>query len=222
MILIINESKRDALLLSETFYYMGVLSRGVTPSEVFSEKMELYKVILIINSEAMENKKDFISEIRNFSSCPIYSISNTFTQSDRYIFDASLKNEFHSSRIYDFILDNFKKKRALPPGIYKLGEIDASANLSVPLYQKDALAFTKSEAMILRILIKSYPKPINAGEILKYAFRESRLPDISNIRTHISIMNKKFQNISEKKLIDFLYNEGYKIIINKSVELSVK
>jgi hypothetical protein len=51
-----------------------------------------------------------------------------------------------------------------------------------------------------------------ASEILKYAFRQSRLPDISNVRTHVSVINKKFRAMRGENLIGFEEGRGYVIL----------
>ena len=221
MILIINKSKKDARALSETFYYMGILSRGVTPTEAFSEISILYKAVIIVNPEMLADKTDFVYRLRSYSSAPIYAITDTYTSSDKLLFDGILKNQYYSAKIYDYIKEQFEFCNMYPPGIYRLAGIDASANLNIPMYFDKALPFTKTETMILRTLIKAYPIPKKAKDILRYSFRESRIPDISNIRTHISVMNKKFKNATDRKLIIFSYDKGYNILTPEILETLV-
>ena len=49
-------------------------------------------------------------------------------------------------------------------------------------------------------------------DILRYAYRESKYPEVSNIRTHISIINKKFRNLSNRNLIEMTFGTGYRIL----------
>ena len=105
-----------------------------------------------------------------------------------------------------------------PPGNYELAGFNASINLAHPKYLYKALPFTKSETMILRVLIRTYPLPTAAKTILKYAFRQSRTPDIANVRTHISVMNKKFREIANRNVITFSMQEGYKILTPEILE----
>ncbi len=211
MILIINNSKKEALLLSEAFYYMGVLSRGVTPPEAYAEVSDIYKAIIIVKPERIANKDLFIASIRECTSSPIFGVVDSYVATDRYLFDGCLSGEFYCSKIYEYIIKHFNEKRSSPPGIYIYRSFNASSVLGAPRYKSITLPFTKSETMILRTLIKLSPDPVCAKDILKYAFRESRSPEISNVRTQISIMNKKFKFEVGERLIDFSYNSGYKI-----------
>ena len=66
--------------------------------------------------------------------------------------------------------------------------------------------------MILRYLIRSYPVPQNAERILKYAFKPTRAPEAASIRTHLSIMNKKFEKSIGRKMISLEPHRGYIIL----------
>ncbi len=214
MILIINNSKQDALALSETFYYMGILSRGVTPREAKSEISPLYKAALLMDPEDIPLSDELIYVLRTQSSALIFGLTKSYG-TEKYFFDAVLKNTFYSAETYESICSYFKNRDLPPPGIYRTQNIDASANLKLPLYMNSPLNFTKSETMILRTLISSYPIPKSSKDILKYAFRENRAPDRANVRTHISIMNKKFRDMHAKQLIEFSHDIGYTISLRQ-------
>ena len=63
--------------------------------------------------------------------------------------------------------------------------------------------------MILRYLIAYYPTPQSAKRIVKYAYKPTKKPEISSIRTHISVMNKKFRELTGRNLLLSLDKEGY-------------
>ena len=73
----------------------------------------------------------------------------------------------------------------------------------------EPLSLTKSEIMILRYIVAIYPRPASAASILRYAFRTSRSPEISGVRTHLSVMNKKFREAFGRCLIASDEREGY-------------
>ena len=75
--------------------------------------------------------------------------------------------------------------------------------------------------MIVKYLIRTYPRPTSAEEILRYAYRESRTPEISNIRTHISIINKKFRKLTERNLIEMSFGKGYRVLTPEVAEALV-
>ena len=66
--------------------------------------------------------------------------------------------------------------------------------------------------MILRYLIRKYPLPSSSDEIIKYAFRSTRAPEASSVKTHISLMNKKLESQIGKRMIEFVPKKGYIII----------
>jgi formyltetrahydrofolate synthetase len=97
-------------------------------------------------------------------------------------------------------------------GTYKLAGFDASADHVGVSYFYTKPPLTKTEAMILRYLICSYPIPQNSDAILRHSFRSSRAPESSSIRTHISSINKKLTKISGRKLIELIPKQGYLIV----------
>ena len=113
-------------------------------------------------------------------------------------------------------------KNSLPqPGDYKLAGIDLSCDISTPTYFTTPLPLTKTEAMIVKYLIRTYPRPTSAEEILKYAYRESRIPELSNIRTHVSIINKKFRELTSRNLIEMSFGKGYRVLTPEVAEALV-
>ena len=65
--------------------------------------------------------------------------------------------------------------------------------------------------MILRYLIASYPTPQSAKKLVKYAYKPAKKPEVSSIRTHISVMNKKFREATGKNLCLAIDKQGYVI-----------
>jgi DNA-binding response OmpR family regulator len=135
---------------------------------------------------------------------------------DRLIFDLILKRSTYCSKILENIRRYFESVDKEPPGTYRLDGIKASAISRQPSFLHYTLPLTKTETMILRTLIKTYPRRVGASEILKYAFRQSRIPDISNVRTHISVINRKYREMRGENLIAFDPGRGY-IILTPSV-----
>ena len=216
MILIINRTKRDAVSLAEMFYLMGVLARGATPSDALSEISLQYKVALIRSPEVLPDKADFAARLRSYANIPLIAITDTPDIKDSHIFDLIIKRSTYSSKMLEHIRRFCEKLRIQPPGSYSLEGIKAYAASNVPTFLHSELPLTKTETMVLRTLIKTYPRRVAAAEILKYAFRQSRTPDISNVRTHISIINKKFRELRGENLIAFEEGRGY-VILTPSV-----
>lgn len=218
MILIINKSKKDARGLSDMFYYMGILAFGATPTEALSEISTIYRAVIIMNPDSLPDKEDYINRLRSYADIPVFAITDTRDNHDSILFDGIMKKGMYSAKIHKYISEYVTQHGAKLPGNYQLAGINASCDLSVPIYFFKALPFTKTETMILRTLIRTYPQPTSAKEILKYAFRSSKTPDISNIRTHISVMNKKFREATGKNIITFEFGAGYRVLTPEIID----
>ncbi len=217
MILIINRSKKEGRRLADSFYYMGVLSYAVTPSEAFSEISPLYRAAVIVNPETLPDERNFIKHLRSYvSNIPLYALSEQPNRECAAEYKKTLKPSTYSAVLYSNMCRQLDKRA---PGIYKLAGINASAQLCVTQYFYTVMPLTKTENMILRTLIKAYPARIDAKSILKYAFKTSSVPEPSNIRTHISVMNKKFREYTGRNLISSEAGVGYKIITPELEEL---
>ncbi len=226
MILIISKSRKDARSLAEMFHIMGVIAYAATPSEALSEISLTYSAAIVMNPSLLPAKDEYVVRLRRYASIPIFAYSDTEAEDDRLIFDGIIKSTSYASSALLAVSEHNIGCDIKAPGVYKLAGIDASAALPLPLYFERPLPLTKTEAMILRTLIVSYPNPMGAKEILKYAFRQTRTPEIANIRTHISVINKKFREISGRNLIALSVGEGYVVLtpelIQKSEEALIK
>lgn len=219
MILIINKPLKDARNLSDMFYYMGVLAYAATPSDALSEISGIYRAVIIMNPNTLADKRDYVARLRSYVSIPIFALSDTDSSEDKIIFDGVMRRGAYASTILSFIDEYSDRLGITSPGTYKLAGINASVNLYTPMYFNKALPFTKTETMILKTLIITYPRPLEAKEILKYAFKPSRTPELSNIRTHISVMNKKYREIIGRNIISLATGEGYRILTPEFAEV---
>ena len=212
MLLIISKSKKEARAMAEMFHYMGIISHGATPVEALSEISNLYNAVIIINPDVLSSPDDFCRRLRSYASVPIFAVAENCTVADSIIFDGIIKRTSYASSIFKFISEYAYSNSLRSPGDYKLAGIDAAVDISIPMYFNKPLPFTKTETMILRTLIATYPTPKPPQDILKYAFKESKTPELSNIRTHISVMNKKFREITGRNIITLSVGEGYRIL----------
>ena len=211
MVLVISSSKKRAQVISDIFYYMGVLSYAATPQEALSEFSGLYRAALVIEPTSLPDQESFVAKLRSYArSVPVFAISDTNDHIEE-IFDKSFANSIYSSTLVEEIV-RYQSEHRLPLSAhYRLAGIDASCTSERVLLFDKALTFTKTETMILRYLIASYPTPQNARKILKYAYKPSRKPETSSIRTHISVMNRKFRDACGKNLFLAIEKEGYVI-----------
>ena len=213
MVLIVSSAKKQAQTISDMFYYMGVLSYAATPSEALTEISGLYRAVIVLEAHTLPDTENYISKMRSYNcSVPIFAISDSDEiKYVSHLFDGCLKDSIYSSTLVEEIV-RYQSERRLPLcAHYRLSGIDASCNSEVVTVFDRKILFTKTETMILRYLIASYPMPQNAKSIIKYAFKPTRKPEIASIRTHISVMNKKFKDTTGKLLFQSLVKEGYVI-----------
>lgn len=213
MILFIDRSKKSAENLADMFHYMGILARGMTPSDALSEISPLYRAVVISSPSSLPSVSDYIKRLRSYSQItPIFAlVSSKDDKNTAHYFDAAFESSSYSSRLAQAMI-NFVDTHHLPPiGSYMLAAINASVELSTAVYFDSGIPFTRTETMILRYLIRTYPTPRTAKDILLHTYKTSKMPDPANIRTHISIMNKKFRNSFNRNLIYLKPGEGYVI-----------
>lgn len=213
MLLIISQSKKLSKSVRETFHYMSILAYNATPHEALSEISEVYRAILILNPGNFPDINDYVNRLKSYKSdIPIFALSEE-NNKPFYpdIFDAVFtKNSFTpllASKIINFANEN-KRARI---GDYRLAGFDASSDLVGVTYFDRKVDLTKTEAMIFRYLLKVYPIPQSAEQIIKYAYKPSRVPEINSIRTHISLMNKKLETALGRKMIIHAPGRGYLI-----------
>ena len=211
MVLIIDAMKRNAQAISDIFYYMGVLSYAATPTEALSEISGLYRAALVMNPEKLPDAGNYTERLRSYDAkVPLFAITDApKTEYPYEQFDASYPDSIYSSTLVEKIASYQAKARLPLIAHYRLAGIDASCSLEEVTVFDKAVPFTKTETMILRYLIASYPTPQGAKEIIKYAFKPSKKPEITSIRTHISVMNGKFRNVTGKNLFINIPGEGY-------------
>lgn len=218
MILVIDKTKTAAANLSDTFYYMGILSHAVTPSEAFSEVSPMYRAIVITSPESVPDVSDYISRLKQYApEIPIFAVG-FLRDVHRSLFVGCFPHGVYAAEIASGIIRACDERGYALPGHYTLAGIDSSVSGAECKYFLDTLPFTKTESMILRTLIRSYPTPISASKILKYAYRTGRAPELPNIRTHIASMNRKFEAVTGRSLIHTMYGKGYEIITPEKYE----
>lgn len=213
MILVISNEKKRACAVSQILHYMGMLSYPTTPSAALSEISPIYRAVLILNPQSLPDPKDYIKRIHSYvGSMPLFSINDDNIPTN--ISDLFLKNynRSFSPKIAVDIMLTLKENNMPIVGIYRLAGIDASVHESVTRYFEEPISFTFTESMILRCLIRSYPIPVSTDYIIKHAFNPGKRPETSCVRTHISVMNKKFEKVSERRLIISVPKQGYVIL----------
>lgn len=220
MLLVISRSRKTARSISETFHFMSILSYGTTPHNALSEISPRYRAALIVNPEGFPDIKDYVNKIKAFkSSLPVFAI--TEGEPPSYfpdLFDGIFFKPYFTPNLAKKIVEYANEHNQAQIGSYRLAGFDASSNLIGTYYFYDKLNLTKTETMILRFLMVSYPTPQKSDCILKYAYRSCRAPERSSIRTHICAINKKLAKVAGRKIIYFEPNKGYVILTPEYIE----
>ena len=217
MILLVSRNTRRACEYSEIFHYMGILSSVATPTEALSELSLLYRAVLVIDPDTIVNHEDLVRRLKSYASIPIFAIGDcVWSDRDKVIFSGCFKSDTGSGTVAAQIARYCKDTNQSALGDYRLLAFDATPDLSVPRFRGETLPLTRTEAMILRYLIRTYPNPQTCEKILRYAYRPSRRPEPSGIRTHICLMNRKFKAIAGRNLITSIPDRGYVLLTHET------
>ncbi len=215
MILIIDKSQKDALLVSDILYNMGFLSLAVTPERAASEISNRYRAVIFISPERIGSLEEYVPMLRKFSlGAPIFAICPKPSAYEAFeecadLFDKVFYQSEISYGLIGEILDCQAEKGKKYIGSYRVLGIDASVFIDGATFFDIPLGLTKTETMIVRYLTVTYPNPAKAADILKFAFKNAKCPEIANIRTHISSINKKFVKVAKKPFILSESRVGY-------------
>lgn len=220
MILIIDNGRRSQRCLSDMLAFMGIPSATVKSEDAASEVSTMFRAIIVNATSHIPDINDFLKRLRSYSAgIPIFGIIDTDTTPARG-FDAVFEKGRPASRMIREITEYARREQKLPPTHYALAGIDASIGLKFPLYFDYTIPLTKTESMILRVLMRAYPNPIKAEKILYYISRRrgSAIPCGSSVRTHISSINKKYKALFNRALIFPTQGEGYTVLTPEKME----
>ena len=214
MLLIISQNKKLARSVAETFHYMSILSYAATPHEGLSEVSSIYRAVLIISPTSFPDINDYVGRIKSYrSDIPVFAITEDSPPSYYPdIFDGIFTKSTFTPSLAQKIINYANENNRARIGDYFLSGFDASSDSVGVHFFNTKVDLTKTEAMILRYLIVSYPQPQKAESILKYAFKPGRAPEAASIRTHLSIMNKKMEASIGRKMITLEPHKGYLIL----------
>ena len=211
MILIIDKNKKRGQTIAEIFHFMGILSFSTLAHEAASEISTEYRAILISEPTALPDYKDYLYNLRKYSyNIPIFALSSEVKEPEG--FDGVFPEDISSSLLLSKII-SYQESMGLPSlGKYLLAGIDAGCDLGEVRHFSEGMKMTKTETMIIRYLIVTYPRPMNAEKILKHTHKQAKLPAPSAIRTHISKINSKFYSHRGRNLIVSVPGAGYTVL----------
>ena len=211
MILVISKSKAEAIGVSEMLHIMGILAYPETPMGALSEINLAYRGILVMSPDSLPDPSDYLKRLRTYhKTAPIFAISDS--NNGYGIIDKIFAKNTKASEIAKEIIAFQKANGLAPIGEYRFAGILAESYSPMVAYFDKRLPLTKTEAMIVRYLIRLYPAPQDAKAIISHAFKQSRAPMETSVRTFISLINKKFKSIAGRNLIIHYPAEGYVIL----------
>ncbi len=203
MILIIDENKHRRDTLCETFYYIGILSVSADRECAFNAVSPVLKAVLISEPCELLDADGLIRGIRQgFPNLPIFVIAdNPLTHSQQTLIARKFNSGVYAAELVEGIINYQTQNGLCPLGKYMLAGVDAGCDLGSVRYLSREVALTKTETMIVRYLIASYPTPRSAREILLGAYKPTKRPEEAAVRTQISLINRKFAKIKGERLI---------------------
>ncbi len=210
MLLIVSKRKSEATTIADMIRYCGVICYPATPTEALSEMGTLYRAVVIIDPDTLPDPEDYVNRLRSYlSSIPIFAIYNRKHFEKLPFFDGSYSSAVYSSTFIEKISNYALNKKMTSIGDYRLAGINATPDRPTITFFEKPLDLTKTEAMILRFLMRSYPIPRKPRSIIKYIYKPSKAPEETSIRTLICTINKKFAVYIGRNLIRSVNGEGY-------------
>ncbi|MBQ7355838.1 MAG: hypothetical protein IJW66_00405 [Clostridia bacterium] len=206
MILVISNTKANGTPYTNALRYFGLVAFQETPARALSEISPRISAVLIATPEAIADESDFVKRIKAYDkSVPVFAIKDAPCEA----YDGCIPKAHSASLAYESMQKYINSMGLRPLGTYKLAGLDVSAGLKPQSYSFLDIKFTDTESFIIRYLIRSFPVRQTARDIIKYAYPRGTMSCEAVIRTHIAKINKKFSNLTGRRLITSEVGEGY-------------
>ncbi len=220
MLLIADRNLSNAETLANIFYYMGILAYPVCYENIQREMSQKYHTYLLLDAEPSWGMRELIGNIRDASPrSSVFGACFCSKEPERAndppaIFDALFRvRPLAAPLLAD--MTEYQRLHGKPViGNYGIDGLNAEHFQSFIRIDGDEIALTKTELMIIRYLCCTYPESADARDILKYAFRQTSIPELANIRTHISIINRKLSSYRNAPLIRSEPRIGYRLLLH--------
>ena len=219
MILVVNEARTNSLAIPNLFRHLGIPTRDTSAKGALRLIKPIYRALILNTADDISDLPAYTLQLRQAcAGTPIFAICKNPDVRRGELFDGVLRTGTLVPIMRDEIIEYCRRKSLPLPGEYRLLGLDCSSDTDCATLFGAPLPFTRIERMILRTLIRSYPTPISPIDIISLIYSESRMPEFSNIRTHISVMNKKFLAITGTGLIYSRFGEGYSLLEPRTSE----
>ena len=218
MILVIHTTNYKAQRFAESIKSRGFLAVGAAAKDALKELGPRYRAIIVLEPIQIEYMHTLVDTLNtSVFATPIFTVG-----------EPSLKINSELKFSHDTSAKDVVKKIAaylnfygfLSVGNYRAGGFDASVYSKDTTFLDEKIPLTKTECMILRYIIKSYPVPQPIKEILRAVFPHSKPPQPSDVRAHISNMNEKFCHYIGRQKIKFVKDVGYVLITPENAKIN--
>jgi hypothetical protein len=212
MLMIVSSKRSRADTIADMIRRTGVLCYPVTTGEVIGELCPAYRAILVVEPQGMCDAESFVKNVRKYNSkIPIYACYEEKDFKALPCFNRSFSTKTYNTTLVSALAEGCFLSGQKIVGSYKLCAIDASADLSEVKFFDTPIKLTKTEQMILRLLIRTYPTPVKPKYMIKHLYKPTVAPEEACIRAHVCSINKRFYSLAEGNLIRPIGREGYVI-----------
>ena len=214
MVLFVSKSRRDAVTAADLFKLLNIVAYGANQAEALKEIAPRYHAVVLIDPEKFPDHIDFIKLIHSYQrEMPIFALTDRPDLLPHPELFADIESNNVRSAEYAYKMYDCLSRMGKPPiGIYNAGEVRSVCDMDHITYYGIRLDFTKMESAIIRFIMANHPFPQSTAQIIKYVYPRNKKPEEATVRTHISVINRKFKALFPS--IDFILHvphKGYKI-----------
>lgn len=207
MLLILSNDKQSAETVCNIFYYLGIISYSEIYNSVKPEDVRQSTAVLMLHFGTPESLAFSRNAQESFADKPLFACSEI----NPYGTEISNMNiqVFPNTLSFPEIASILITDNRCRLGKYEAAGVCADrVNLHATVDGKE-LQLTKTELMIVRYLCATYPRRQRAERIRAFCWRSAKMPEISNVRTHISVINSKAKKAIGRHLISSGIKCGY-------------
>ena len=210
MLLILSDNKPTAETVCNMFYYLGILSFAESYGTVKAEDIRQSSAVLMLRFDIpqalrfLSLMKETESDKPLFACCDTDILVNTIPDLKIHVFESEVSFPEIASRLIA------GERSCL--GKYEAAGVCADRKNACATVNGTPLRLTKTELMIVRYLCATYPLRQRAERIRSFCWRSARMPEIANVRTHISVINSKAKKALGRQLISCGIKCGYVLI----------
>ncbi len=212
MILVLGKDTAARKTVANMLHTLGAVCDEHDADGAPLSNASLYRCVII--ALPAESISGFVSYVRKrLGDIPIFTAFDKYPDApSRGLALGAFSPSVGMPSVCEKIIRICRDEGYAPPCNYKIGTLDASIGLDGVYFEGKKVSFTKTEVMLIRALLVSHPRPLYARGLLLLAFRPTKVPEVANIRTHVSVMNKKFLFLTGKRLICANQNGQYELL----------